>query len=65
MKKTYFRIRDIKHGKIVETLIFKGNISIIVTSMKLISVIEHDIDQKTTKINLTEEQAFSVTNWGN
>ena len=65
MKKTYFRIRDIKSGKVVETLIFKGDVSIVVTSMKLISVIEHDKDQKTTKINLTEDQAFSINNWGN
>lgn len=65
MKKTYFRIRDIKHGKVVETLIFKGDVSIVVTSMKLISVIEHDKDHKTTNIHLTEDQAFSINNWGN
>lgn len=65
MKKTYFRIRDIKSGQIVKTLIFKGDVSIIVTSMNLITVIEHESDQKTTPIKLTEDQAFSVANWGN
>lgn len=65
MKKTYFRIRDIKSGKIIETLIFKGDVSIVVTSMKLITVIEHEQDQKTTPIKLTENQSFSINNWGN
>ena len=65
MKRTFFRIRDIKSGKIESTQIFYGDVSIVVTSMKLITVIEHNKDQKTTQIRLTDNQAFSVGNWGN
>lgn len=65
MKKTYFIIRDLKAGKIIQTLTFKGDVSIIVTSMQLISVIEHDNNQNTIRIKLTDDQSFTVRNWGN
>ena len=66
MARLYIDIRDRKQsGKVVKTLIFRGDASIIVTNLKCIEVIEHEKQSKSTMIDLTEYQAFSVRNWGN
>ena len=64
MKKIIIRIRDLKSGQITRSLIFKGDVSIIITSMKLITVVEHDQNHKETKLNLTDDEAFTINNWG-
>ena len=65
MARLYIDIRDRKQsGKVVKTLIFKGDASIIVTNLKRIEVIEHE-KHKSTLIDLEENNVFSVRNWGN
>ena len=62
----YIDIRDKKQaGKIVRTYKFSRDVSLIVTSMDSILVIEHTKIQKNTIIHLSADEGFSVRNWGN
>ena len=65
MKKTFIDIRDRKSAKVKKTIIFKGDVSIIVSNMKELLIIEHENNQKSNNIDLQEDEAFSVRNWGN
>ena len=65
MKKTFIEIRDKKSAKVKKTIIFKGDVSIIVSNMKGLMIIEHENNQKNNNIDLQEDEAFSVRNWGN
>ena len=66
MKRTYIDIRDRnKSGQVVKTHIFRGDVSLIVVSMRQIEVIEMEKDARSTVISLEENHAFSVRNWGN
>lgn len=67
MKKAFIDIRDraTENHAIEKTYVFKGDISVIVTNPNRIMIIEHEIEGgKTTYIDLTETQVFSVRNWG-
>ena len=66
MARLYIDIRDrSQSGKVIKTYIFRGDASLIVTNMKRIEVIEHEKKSKSTYIDLEENHAFSVRNWGN
>ena len=62
----YIDIRNkAESGKVTKTYKFTRDVSLIVTSMSSILVIEHNKDSKNTLINLAENEGFSVRNWGN
>lgn len=66
MKRTYIDIRDkSQNNKLTKTYIYKNDVSVIVTSINRIMIIEHEQDHKTSFIDLTENETFSVRNWGN
>lgn len=65
MKRTYIDIRDkLQYRKVTKTYIFKNEVSVIVTSIKRIMIIEHKHNNKTSFIDLSENETFSVRNWG-
>lgn len=61
MKKTLIEFRDINTNMESIRLIF-GNVSVIVGKTEL-RYIEHDKNQKTTVIDITDKQVV-VRNWG-
>ena len=66
MKRLYIDIRDkAQNNKIVRTYIYKVDTSIIVTSLQRLMIIEHERNSKTTYIDLSDTEVFSVRNWGN
>ena len=66
MKRTFIDIRDRDQNcKIIKTYKFRGDVSIIVVSLKSFQVIELENSNKTTTIELEDNHAFSVRNWGN
>lgn len=65
MKKTFIDIRDSEQNcKVVKTLIFKGDVSVIVTDKNRFMVIELENDQKTTTFEIKNTERFSMRNWG-
>ena len=54
-----------QENKVVKTYVFHGDTSVIVTALKRIMVIEHEIrGGHTTYIDLNETKVISVRNWG-
>ena len=67
MRKTFIDIRDkeAENNAIVKTYVFNGDVSVMGVSNNRLMIIEHEIKGgKTTYVDLTETQIFSVRNWG-
>lgn len=63
MKKTIIDIKEKQELKIVRTLIFKGDVSVIVTRPNGFMVVEMETS-KSSSIDLNENEVFVVRNWG-
>ena len=64
MKKTIIDIKEKQELKIVRTLIFKGDVSVIVTRPNGFMVVEMENNSKSTSIDLNDNEVFVVRNWG-
>ena len=66
MKRTYIDIRDSEQvRKIVKTLIFKGDVSVIIIAKNRFMVIEHEEKHRSETYEIKETETFNVRNWGN
>lgn len=64
MKKTIIDIKEKQELKIVRTLIFKGDVSVIVTRPNGFMVVEMENNSKSTSIDLKDNEVFVIRNWG-
>ena len=64
MKKTIIDIKEKQELKIVRTLIFKGDVSVIVTRPNGFMVVEMENANKSTSIDLKDSEVFVIRNWG-
>ena len=61
----YIDIRNkTESGKVIRTHKFGGDVSLICASSKYIRVIEHK-KNKQSDIPLTDNEVYSIRNWGN
>ena len=66
MARVFIDVRDkAQENKVVKTYVFHGDTSVIVTALKRIMIIEHEVrGGHTIYIDLGETEVISVRNWG-